>query len=385
MSVRIHSRHPRQATAKVEPEGKLDGTSTWTYGTNALTAKLKYQRGNGAETAIPWSGASHTLEFVDGWLNAGICLNEGPDPTPAMTLSSGTVIISSVWHGDKIIVEETDTGNRDEIAVVKNFSWNDLQRLGPSNLKMHPDYNALRSEIKNAIIETILFCLDTSPTRQQKAQFDGNMFYDSGIWDTPPYTNFRQNHPNLLQLDIPSARSIGSCPFDLDHFHLALETYPLPPTIAEKMDALAVLQKNIETQPFLDQQAQTRQPLVDLMNLAYESPDKPFLLFHSYDLITSGSEGTYFPAYLTPSATDHLLWGDPVRHIRWNLWDTQHQHPWLTYPKHDTHPEWEGKESSPQGIWFVSFFVDRKGQVVLFPRSLMWNQKGMASDALREE
>jgi len=63
------------------------------------TAKLKYQRGNGAETAIPWSGGSHTLEFVNGWLNASIRLNDGPDPTPTMTIASGMLTIPVFMWG----------------------------------------------------------------------------------------------------------------------------------------------------------------------------------------------------------------------------------------------------------------------------------------------
>jgi len=90
-----------------------------------------------------------------------------------------------------------------------------------------------------------------------------------------------------------------------------------------------------------------------------------------------------FPAYLTPSAAKHLLWDDPIRNIRWTFpVDT---FPWLTYPNGNW---WKGDFVPPQQIWYISFFVDRKGQVVLVPR---WeigpdmSRKGMASDALREE
>jgi hypothetical protein len=99
------------------------------------------------------------------------------------------------------------------------------------------------------------------------------------------------------------------------------------------------------------------------------------MLFHPYE------KDNYSPAYLTPSATAHLLPDDPIRNIRWNLRDGQH--PWLTYPNGN----WEkGDLSPPQEIWYVSFFIDREGRVVLVPKTMYWAfMDGMKSDALREE
>jgi len=351
-------------------------------GQQSGTARLLYQRGSGAEAEISWDGTPQTLQFVNGWLNASVRLYDGPEPEPTMTLDSGIVTVSGVQQGDKIIVEETGSNFRDEIAVVKNFSWHDLQRLGPNNLVMHPDFNGLQPAIKDAIIGTILFCMDTEPMREQKKQFDKDYFYDSGSWGIPPYTDFRQNHPNLLTMDIPSARSVGAYPWDLDHFHIALETYPLPPVIVAQMDTLDEVRDSVEHEPFPVQHAATHQLLVSLLNSAYGFPNEtPFMLFHTYE-----DRAHFSPAYyMVPGATDYLFYGDPIRNVRWTF-ANPYLFPDLTYPGSETMAgAWEGVNASPQGIWQVSFFVDRKGRVVLFPRDGYWTARSMASDAIREE
>jgi len=345
------------------------------------TARLLYQRGAGAETEIPWgNGGPHTLQFTNGWLNASVRLNDGSESVPTMTLASGVVTVSGVQQGDKIIAEETGSNFRDEIAVVKNFSWNDLQRLGPGNLTMHPDFNGLLPEIKDAIIGTILFCLDTSPGRVQKMQFERDHFYDSGSWGIS-HTDFRSNHPNLLTLEIPSARSVGFYPHDLDHFHIALETYPLPPSILVQTNALGEAWETVDKQPFPIMHAALRQHFVDLLNSAYGFPNNtPFLLFHTYE-----ARETFSPAYMASGATAYLLPGDPVRNIRWTFVDPQFC-PELTYPGNEMDASaWQGKSSSPQQVWQIGFFVDRKGRVVLVPQGGTRTSKGMQSDALREE
>ena len=88
-----------------------------------------------------------------------------------------------------------------------------------------------------------------------------------------------------------------------------------------------------------------------------------------------------------PAASVHRLAGDPIRNIRWNLRDAQHQHPWLTYPLMDTNAGvWGKHDGAPIAIWEPKFFVDRKGQVVIVPmESGKTTLYGMRSDALREE
>ena len=75
--------------------------------------------------------------------------------------------------------------------------------------------------------------------------------------------------------------------------------------------------------------------------------------------------------------------GDPIRNIRWTF--PNDQHPWLTYPGQEKNAPWKGNSSSPQEIWQIGFFVDRKGRIVLSSRANVWLVEGIFADALREE
>ena len=169
-------------------------------------------------------------------------------------------------------------------------------------------------------------------------------------------------------------------PWDLDHFHLALETYPLPPSILAQMDVLGVVRESVVGKPLSTVQAATCQLLVNLLNSAYGFlNDTPFMLFHTYELTR-----TFSPAYMDSSATAYLMPGDPTRSIRWTF--PHDQYPWLTYPGQETNSEFRnGPHASPQQIWQIGFFVDRKGRVVLLLDFIEWFKNCIYQDALREE
>jgi hypothetical protein len=348
-------------------------------GKESGTARLKYQRGTAPEEEIQWSGAQHNLCFENGLLNASVRLNDGPGVAPSMTFSSGVITVSGVQQGDRIIVEE-EAGCRDEVAVVKNFSWNDLQRLGVGNLRMHPDFDSLLPEITTAIIETVVFCLNTSPSRSQKLQLAWDVFHDSGVW-TNLYHDFHNGHPNMLTQDIPSSRSIGGFPWDCDHFHLALETYCLPASIAGQADLLRNAGDAVSGESFQATQAATCQCLVTLLNSTCSNSNDPFLLFHTYE-----RPSAFHPTYMSPSATAHLLPGDPSRNVRRSFLNAQT--PVLTYPgSEDNANEWrKSAGASPEEVWEIPFFVTKKGEIALVStQGLMMAFVGMISDALALE
>ena len=345
-------------------------------GKDSGTARIKYQRGTGPEIEI---GGSHDLRFINGELNAGIRLNDGPGSTPTTALSSGILTISGVHQGDRIIVEDTETGSRDEIAVVKNFTWNDLQRIGGS-LTMHPDFNGLHTAIKEAIIETVLFCLDASPTRAQHAQLSNDTFPDSGLYSVV-HTNFHATHPDLLKLDIPSARSIGYSPHDFVHFHLGLELATAPAAIENKRVSLLNVRNSTYDNGFQAFQAATVALLVDLMNSTYDYPLAiPFLVFHSYE-----DTVTFTTDYLSPGVTSYLRPGDPIRNVRWPF--IADASPLLTYPGQEHDASFvNGTTDPPVSLYQIDFFVNRRGEVVLVAADgHMGSADGMVSDALQEE
>ena len=360
---------PRQASVawNVRLVGKRSGT-----------ALLKYQRGTEPEEEIQWSGPSAELCFEDGLLSASIRLNDGPGTAPSLALSSGVVTISGVQQGDRIIVEET-SGARDEIAVVKNFGWNDLQRLGVGNLRIHTDFDALFPEIKNAIIETVLFCLDVSPLRDQKHQLTNDVFQSTGMYAVS-YTNFQSDHPGLLLLDIPSTRSIGIFPLDCDHFHLGLEAADIPPTLAGKKTDLMNAVSSALTGGYPNFRTVTAGLLTDLMNSAHADPlHISFLVFHTYE------HNSAFPlAYLSPDATAYLLPGDPIRNVRWSF--ITNASPLLTYPGQEHDATWTNSNDPPVDLCQIQLFVTRKGEIVLLGGDgYGFVADGQVSDALREE
>jgi len=341
-------------------------------GVDNADVTIKYQRGISGEADVGWEGTVGDLYFTNGWLNASIRLNDGSNSVPQMSLSSNTLTISSVQQGDRIIIEHPETGCRDEIAIVKNFSWNDLQRLGVGNLEMHPDFSGLHADVKAAIIDTVVFCLDPRENRDQKLQLSNDIFPDSGL-STITYTNFHAAHTNLLQLDIPSSRSIGGYPWDYDHWHLGLEVETLPAVITNKQAILA----NAESLPWVSFpvfQSNTVAKLVDLVNTTHADTNITFLLSHTYEA-TEGSAAVY----VDPAGVMTLKPGDPIRNIRRQF--TTNDLPSLSYPGQDDTANWV-HGALPVEVYYILMFVSRNGEIVITVDST--TASGQVSDALRD-
>ena len=351
-------------------------------GLDSADVNIKYRRGTSAEADIRWVGTTGALHFADGWLNASIRLNDGSNAVPQMSISSNILTISSVQQGDRIIIEHPYSGCRDEIAVVKNFSWNDLQRLGVGNLEMHPDYSGLHVDVKAAIIDTIVFCLDPRPGRNQKLQMSNDSFPDSGL-SSITYTNFHAAHTNLLQLDIPSSRSVGSYPWDYDHWHMGIEVATLSTGIVSKQAALeTAVSEDADT--LGEHQSNTSGYLVTLLNASVAQTNVSFALSHTYE----GGEAKNPEYQDTGGGADTLKPGDPIRNIRWQF--TSATVPELSYPgDEDNANEWKkATDAPPQEVWSVLLFVNSEGKIVLIGSGsggavdiLPW---AMWSDALGE-
>lgn len=334
---------------------------------------IKYQRGTSVEADVGWVGATTAVFFTNGWLNACVRLNDGSNSVPQMSLSSNILTISSVQQGDRVIFEHSSTGARDEIAVVKNFTWNDLQRLGVGNLEMHPDFSGLHAGIKAAIIDTIVFCLDPRPGRDQKLQMTNDIFPDSGL-SSITYTNFHAAHTNLLQLDIPSCRSIGRFPWDYDHWHLGLETETLSAVITNKKSVLVGAVESCFWEPFPVFQSNTVSKLVELINTTHADTNISFTLSHTYE-VNEGSAAVY----VDPDGVDTLNPGDPIRSIRWGF--STNSYPRLSYPGQDDTADWVHGDS-PVDVYYVTMFVNRNGKVIISAYSSPAG--GQVSDALWE-
>jgi hypothetical protein len=341
-------------------------------GIDNADARIKYQRGEAGESEIGWLGASQNLEFVNGELNATVRLNDGTNATPKMNLAGNILTISSVQQGDKIIIEDPASGARDEVFVVKNFSWNDLQRLGTQNLSMASEFDGLSNTIKEAIISTAIFCLDPSSNRLQRQQWTNDCFPDSGLTSI--------NYTNLLQLDIPSARSIGLHPDDYEHWHMGMEVATLPADITNKQAELNIAVGLGGTFP--EFQSNTVCKLVDLLNTTYSKMNTSFVLLHTYE----GGEAQTIN-YQDSASTKVLKCGDTVRNIRYPCSLTNVS--LLSYPSDDDNAfmVWERDEiCGPKDVRQVSIFVNRCGRIVLIAiQDNTGTFYGMVSDAVWEE
>ena len=325
-------------------------------GFNSDNVVFKIKR-NGSVSQVQWKDTSSQLSFVDGDLNVDIRLIDGPDSSPRMELENDVLIISGVQHGDKLIIEESVSGSQDKVAIIKNFSWNDLQRLGVNNLVFSSEYSTLSQTCKNNIRDLLLFCLDNGANRDQKSQLNQSWYPDPGQF--PPmhsgYSNFDTLYPYLACHDIPSARSIGLAPDDLSHFHIALENTIVPVNIALLAESLYDTAENSTGED--DFVGDTASDFSDLMNLS-EVRNDSFVLFHTYE---TGEGQTEAYQYGNIPATHYA--GDPVRSIRINL--STNAMSTLCFPGQVDSATWDHGIDAPTEVLQVSVFVSREGKIML--------------------
>jgi len=358
-------------------------THPWTvflYPKLDADAVLKYQRLDGTETVIPWNGTQVDVKWVAdpnvisdySQLNYDIECLDGSEATPHIQLVNGVLQITSVQHGDRIIIEELQTGCRDIAAVVKNFSWNDLQRLGANNLTMHPDYAAFPSSFKANVIDTIKFCLNPNAGAPQAIQREA-LELDPDVAAA-----------GLCTLDIPSARGVGVYRDDMSHLHLgAFSTIPasvlsdvtmyddLIASKAQEHDLLQLLDASsmdfrVSALQFIDE---VYTNMVSVLSSAWDITDAD-VVFHTYEV-------AYSSGALEEPTTD-----DPIRHIHTqkNGIPSLFYAPLSGYPNGFNHANYLG----------LDFVINKRGEVILLPSYMIGathttlNQCVMIGDALNE-
>jgi len=207
-------------------------------------ATIRYKRGDGAIADVAWDGTAGEIKFGadkilchkvgDQW-KKGVILVDGDAAAPKMKVVDDLLQIHSVMQGDIIYVKDTTTDCQDRVHVVKDFSLNDMNRRGPQNLALHGDHAALPANLKNAIVNTIKFCLEDGPNTDQEAERLRNKEL------------YKDHDPPLCVLDIPSARGVGlvakinyigqEYAEDLAHFHFAAAE-PVPQAVRDKVKSL---------------------------------------------------------------------------------------------------------------------------------------------------
>jgi len=125
-----------------------------------------------------------------------------------------------VHQGDKILLVLSVDGiltSFDHVAVVKNFTLNDLKRIN-YNLTFADDQIDLPNKLKNNLLNTIKFALiQNSSLREWKGKSSKNTGRNDGINDTK-----YQARDMLLFQSLLQEVSVISL-FDMAHFHCALD------------------------------------------------------------------------------------------------------------------------------------------------------------------
>jgi hypothetical protein len=308
------------------------------------------------------------IEVVDGTQSV---------PT-VLSATNGTLRVAGVQLGDRLIVELADLGLRDHTAVVKNFTWNDLQRLGGIGaLSFHSSAASLGASARANIKNTIQFALEppnasnTTAQGQQRAQW------------------CQQLNGQYAFLAIPSSRGIGMFPDDMSHWHGAGDgTTSLDARCQEEyaawLAAMAGLGFNYVNEPENIVDCQKRSALcavsdalighqLETLNMVSEITGAGFF-YHTYEErthteVSTADKVVYEKKYADPAGLDYLLPADP---IRITLTRFSSNTPLLCFP--------------PNPILIETmpiFFVNRNGQVT---PCVMWTgREKMVADALRDE
>jgi len=340
-------------------------------GIKDVDATIKYERG-GVKTIIPWAGTPGQVRFAGNNLNVEIALYDGPSTTPVMMQEDTLLKISAVQQGDKIIIEDSLSGSYDCLAVVKNFSWNDLQRLGSSNFAMSSEFAGLPAQIKVNILNTIKFCLDPRDMSAQATQREVLEIALSGT--------------GLCTLNVPSSRGVGFFPDDMGHFHLAASAI-LPDGVSTALNDLETESANQENALGIDygtgcEEESDRAKFVahdvavtdELKALLTQGcgTANPFMVYHTYELVNQTS---YIGGLMKP--------GDPIRNIK-TAFESVPQ--LFAPPDPDNAGSWRTMPNT-YDIVEISFMVNKNGKVVLFYSAGFWSTHGkslLIRDALSE-
>jgi hypothetical protein len=351
-------------------------TNRWTAvveGIDDAGVIIKYERA-GSESAVPWEGTSGDVRFTNGVLNVDVALHDGTNTVPMMTLDGTLLRISGVQQGDRIIVEEPVSSCRDILAVVKNFSWNDLQRLGPANLTFSAAFADMSAPLRSNVLESIRFCLDTRDTSEQAAQREA---LETELAD-----------PTLCTLDIASAHGVGPFPDDMRHFHLASSATVSGAVISavSALDAAsdadkAALGITSETRHENEEDrakfaAHDEAVRNDLTNALAQGCGAigPFVVYHTYEWVNHDP-------YIATGAS--MRFGDPIRNIKTTFGGSPAL---FAPPDPDNASSWFSMTNT-FNIIEVSFVVNQYGQVIIYKDVGSGMEHGkslLISDALGE-
>ena len=252
----------------------------------------------------------------------------------------------------------------------------------PQNLALHGDHAALPANLKNAIVNTIKFCLEDGPNTDQEAERVRNKeLYED---HEPPFD------PPLCVLDIPSAHGVGVvsdepkiwmyASEDMAHLHM-MSSAELQASITDALTALESVLDAQEQALGIDygtgyETASDREKyricnkavmaeFHTLITKATNDATNPFHVYHTYETVCSGK-------YLRGQENDIMDVDDPLRSVRTELGG-------------NTSLFYDGGQFPMPGTFEIrelGFFVDRNGKVRLVPFTMAPTMALMVEDAL---
>ena len=186
------------------------------------------------------------LTLEDGQFALPIELVDGPQDWPVLTVETGllhseingttdVLRISGIQHGDVIVLTDSATSASEQIAVVKNFSLNDLNRLRAHgyDIAIAPPFGDLGG-LAATVVDTVEFLLSDGPDTEQDRQRTGLIGTT-----TQPIPPSSEPKAAPATLDVPSARGIGTYPYDAAHLHVCLpQSHPDDPSLTARVASL---------------------------------------------------------------------------------------------------------------------------------------------------
>lgn len=324
------------------------------------------------------------LSLSDGRLAFPLAFIDGPGEVPTLELqvvhaggsapdddifgdtgSTEVLFCRGVQHGDAFLLTDGVTGVSAEVAIVKNFSRNDMERLHSTGhaLELAPPVGPL-SVLGSQLTDTIEFLLADGPGTAQ----DRQRLAVQGA--APQSTDVVRADP--ASLDIPSARGVGLLPDDVSHVHFGAPDGAIAADVAEfvashdqaigaEVEGVTVPTRSPAHADVAFRQAveATQQAVAgELAQVFARIADVPDVttLWHSYEAGAAKS-----PRYLSLGNTLQLWSGDPIRNIR----SVQGGEPELLAVR-DPSEAWGLDDLQCQALIDVDLFVDRRARVVLY-------------------
>ncbi len=301
------------------------------------TLSISYRRW-GAEAAVAVDAsvdANVDLSLASGTLALPLQVVDGAGTTPTLSIcmdapieglpGTPNLMLSGVQHGDVLIFEEVALGARTEIAVVKNLSLADLNRLHEAGYDVGVAAPfASATALAQAMRDTVAFILADGDGTAQDLQRRSLQASLAGVY-TPAPVSPPKAYPATL--DVPSAKGVGIFPDDASHLHLLLPNRDPRPDLTGlcatyEADSVAAA----ESAHFAPGDAGVDNPLLRVAVVAHAAAMRDQLgallgafegatgattIWHTYETAQATTEW-----YVDPAATQRLWPCDPVRNIR---------------------------------------------------------------------